>query len=100
MAEQFKVYYHALENEADKYHVYYSYKELPKGAIKRIESMLGKRLYIYDIFPNLADETKTLDEPLSVITESQKEMFLPVGIEVRLIGVGTVLFGYESEESS
>tara|TARA_R100000008_G_C3549239_1_gene149397 strand:- start:523 stop:795 length:273 start_codon:yes stop_codon:yes gene_type:complete len=89
-----------LENESEKYHVYYAYEEIAKGAIKRVEHMLGRGLYVYDIFPNLTDETKTLSEPLSVITESQKEMFLPVGIKVRFIGIGTVLFGYESEESS
>ena len=99
MAEQFKVYYHVLENEKDRYHVYYSYKEAPKDAIKRVESMLGTGLYIYDIFPNLSDETKKIDEPLSVITESQKEMFLPVGIEIRFIGVGTILFGLNEESS-
>ena len=100
MTEQFKVYYHVLENESEKYHVYYAYQEIAKGAIHRVESMLGKKLYIYDVFPNLSNETKTLTEPLSVITESQKEMFLPVGIEAQFIGINTVLFGCDDEENA
>ena len=99
MAEQFKVYYHVLENEQEKFHVYYSYYEGAKSAIRQLESSLERELYIYDVFPNFDNEIKPLTSPLSVITKSQKEMFLPVGIEVELIGCTMILFGYKDESS-
>ncbi len=96
--ETFKIYYHVVENEAEKYHVYFSYQEGVKAAIKKVEHMLGQELHIYDIFPNFDEEKKVLTAPLSIITKSQQEMFLPVGIEIELVACATVLFGIKNED--
>jgi len=97
--ERFKIYYHAFEDEAEGFHVYFSYKEGVKKAIKQLEKSLGRQLHIYDIFPNFDHENKPLRAPLSVITKSQQEMFLPVGVEIELIACSLVLFGYKDEDS-
>ena len=96
--EVFKIYYHVVENEAEKYHVYFSYQEGVKAAKKKVEDMLGQEIHIYDIIPNFDEEKKVLDAPLSIITRSQQEMFLPVGIEVELVACATVLFGIKSND--
>ena len=97
--ELFKVYYHIVENESAKYRVYFAYHSDPKDAIRQIEKMFGRKLYIYDIFPNFDNETKSLVTPIAVITKSGKDMFLPVNLEMEFIGCSTVLFGFEEENS-
>jgi hypothetical protein len=87
-----------VENEAEKYYVYFSYQEGIKAAIKKIEDMLGKELHIYDVFPNFDDGKRLLTSPLSIITKSQQEMFLPVGLEIDLIACATILFGFKDED--
>ena len=98
--EIFKVYYHEIENEKEKYRVYYSYDARAKDAIEQLETMLKKKLYIYDIFPNFDEEKKKLTTPIAVITKSGQEMYLPVDLEMHFIGCSTVLFGYDSPGES
>ena len=65
--EIFKVYYHEIENEKEKYRVYYSYDARAKDAIEQLETMLKKKLYIYDIFPNFDEEKKKLTTPIDYV---------------------------------
>ena len=97
--ERFKIYYHVFENEAESYKVYFTYEEGVKRAIKHLEKSLGREMHIYDIFPNFDQDNKPLSSPLSVITKSQQEMFLPVGLEAELIACSFVLFGYKNDDS-
>ena len=99
MMEKFEIYYHVFENEAESYEVYYSYEEGVKKATKHLEKSLGRELHIYDIFPNFDHENKPLTSPLSVITKSQQEMFLPAGLEIEMRACSLVLFGYKDEDS-
>ena len=95
--ERFKIYYHLFENAAESFYVYFSYEEGVKKAIGRLEGSLGRQLHIYDIFPNFDHENKPLTSPLSVITKSQQELFLPTGLEVELCACSLVLFGYKDD---
>ncbi len=87
------VYRYYAENETSRLILYFTYEVHAKELIPRIENALEGKIHIYDIFPEPHSEKVVLTEPLSVITISGQEMFLPPGFEVTFFDRVRVLFG-------
>lgn len=97
---KFDIYCFYAENEKQRFTFYYTYHENIKVILEQLSQLCNPDgVYIYDVFPGLGQEEKTLDEPLSVITKNGQEMFLPPGSDVVMFDCGTILYGLENEES-
>lgn len=91
------IYRYYAENERIRYIFFYTYKASARELLSKLEALQKQPIHIFDVFPEPNTEEKVLKEPLSVITESGQEMFLPVGIKINIFDMGRVLFG-KSEE--
>lgn len=91
------IYRYIAENEKNRLTFYFTYEAHFKELMKHLQEAYGAPVYVYDVFPHPNTETATLEEPLSVLTSSGKEMFLPVGFEVTFFDRVFVLFGDISE---
>ena len=87
------IYRYIAENEKSRLTFYFTYEVHAKELLRRLEEAHGNKVHIYDIFPHPNTESVTLEEPLSVITESGKEMFLPAKFKVNFFDRVFVLFG-------
>jgi len=87
------IYRYIAENEKSRLTFYFTYEVHVDELLQRLENAHGNEVYIYDIFPQPHSETVTLESPLSVITESGKEMFFPPGFEITFFDRVFVLFG-------
>jgi hypothetical protein len=87
------IYRYFAENEKTRLTFYFTYEVHINELFPRIEEAWGNKIHIYDIFPQPNAEIVILEEPLSIITVSGKEMFLPPGFEVNFFDRVFVLFG-------
>ena len=91
------IYRYYAENEHIRYIFFYTYRASGRELLTKLEALQEERVHIFDVFPEPNTESQVLKEPLSVITESGQEMFLPTGIKINIFDMGRVLFG-KSEE--
>jgi len=87
------IYRYIAENEKSRLTFYFTYEVHVDELLQRLEHAHGNKVHVYDIFPQPNSETAVLEDPLSIITESGKEMFLPPGFEVTFFDRVFVLFG-------
>jgi hypothetical protein len=87
------IYRYIAENENTRLTFYFTYEVHRDELLQRLTHAHGNAVHVYDIFPQPHTETVVLEEPLSIITESGKEMFLPPGFEVNFFDRVFVLFG-------
>ena len=87
------IYRYFAENEKRRLTFYFTYEVHMDELRSRLEATWGQPVHIYDVFPHLNSESAILDEPLSVITESGKEMFLPAKFKVNFFDRVFILFG-------
>ena len=87
------IYRYYAENEEKRLIFYFSYEVSRAELIQRLESSWGSPVHVYDIFPHFNNDEKVLDDYLSIITKSGKEMFLPPGLDVNIQDRVMVLFG-------
>ena len=81
------------ENELDRYIFYHSYRPSHKEIILELKKIIKYEPYIYDIFPEPNQADIILNEPLSIITKSGKEMFIQHGIKMSCFDTFRILFG-------
>ena len=93
LEEIMDIYRYFAENEKSRLIFYFTYEVHMNELYPRIEEAWGNEIHIFDVFPQPYSETVTLEDPLSIITESGKEMFLPPGFEVNFFDRVFVLFG-------
>jgi hypothetical protein len=91
------IYRYIAENEKIQLTFHFTYEVHFNELIRRLENAHGCSVHVYDVFPHPNTLTTTLEEPLSIITRSGKEMFLPAGFEVIFFDRVFVLFG-DSED--
>ena len=87
------IYRYIAENEKSRLTFYFTYEVHVNELIQRLEHAHGGGVHVYDIFPQPHSESFILEEPLSSITESGKEMFLPPGFKVNFFDRVFILFG-------
>ena len=87
------IYRYIAENEKSRLTFYFTYEVHVNELIQRLEHAHGGGVHVYDIFPQPHSESFILEEPLSIITESGKEMFLPPGFKVNFFDRVFILFG-------
>ena len=87
------IYRYYAENERIRYIFFYTYRASARELLSKLEALQEQPIHIYDVFPEPNTEAQVLKEPLSVITESGQEMFLPTGIKINIFDMGRVLFG-------
>ena len=87
------LYRYYAENEEKRLIFYFSYEVTKDELIRRLEETWGSPVHIYDIFPHFNNDELELDDHLSIITRSGKEMFLPPGLAVNIQDRVLVLFG-------
>ena len=87
------IYRYYAENERTRYIFFYTYKASARELLSKLEALQEQPIHIYDVFPEPNTEAQVLKAPLSVITESGQEMFLPTGIKINIFDMGRVLFG-------
>ena len=87
------IYRYYAENEHIRYIFFYTYKVPARELMLKLETLQEHPVHVFDVFPEPNTEVQVLKEPLSVITESGQEMFLPVGIKINIFDMGRVLFG-------
>ena len=87
------IYRYYAENERIRYMFFYTYKASARELLSKLEALQEQPVHIFDVFPEPNTEVQVLKEPLSVITESGQEMFLPTGIKINIFDMGRVLFG-------
>jgi hypothetical protein len=87
------IYRYIAENENIQLTLYFTYEVHFDELIQRLEHAYGSTIHVYDIFPHPNTETVILKEPLSIITKSRKEMFIPEGLKVNFFDRVFVLFG-------
>ncbi len=87
------LYRYYAENESKRLIFYFSYEVTRSELVRRLEESWGSSVHIYDIFPHFNSDKTVLDDYLSIITRSGKEMFLPPGFEVNIQDRVMVLFG-------
>ena len=87
------IYRYIAENENHRLTFYYTYEVHAKELLHNLREAHGNEIYVYDIFPHPNTEVVILTDPLSVLTRSGKEMFLPPGFEVNFFDRAFVLYG-------
>lgn len=87
------IYRYIAENENNRLTFYYTYEVHAKELLLHLREAHGNEIYVYDIFPHPNTEVAVLEDPLSVLTRSGKEMFLPPGFEVNFFDRVFVLYG-------
>ena len=87
------IYRYYAENEHIRYTFFYTYKASTRELLSKLEALQEQHIHVFDVFPEPNTEVQVLKEPLSVITESGQEMFLPTGIKINIFDMGRVLFG-------
>ena len=87
------IYRYFAENEKTRLTFYFTYEVHMDELRPRLEEAWGQPVHIYDVFPQPNSESSVLEEPLSIMTVSGKEMFLPPGLEVHFFDRAFILFG-------
>tara|TARA_R100000008_G_scaffold70245_1_gene47807 strand:- start:534 stop:812 length:279 start_codon:yes stop_codon:yes gene_type:complete len=90
-----KIYKYFAEDEKTRYTFLYTFKASKQEIIQHLKSIEGDDIIIFDIFPEIHFEKVVLEDILSVITESGKEMYIPAGLEVEYHTVSRILYSKE-----
>ena len=93
MNSDIDIYRSYIENENMSLCFYLTYLPSSVEIIDRAIGILDYEIYIFDIFPEINNEIKTIEAPLSVITKSNIEMFLEKGMTVTFFDTFRILFG-------
>jgi hypothetical protein len=94
------IYRYIAENEKIQLTFHFTYEVRFDELVQRIEHAHGGAIHVYDVFPHPNTETMRLKEPMSIITKSGKEMFLPSNFEINLFDKIFVLFGNIEETTA
>ena len=92
--EYMPIYLYILETEFEKYHLYFGYDPSPEKVLDMSDDVFGERAEIFDIFPEPNVKKGHLQEPLKIITEIGKDMYLPTDFNVEIITKYRLLFEY------
>jgi len=87
-----------IEDENISYCFYFTYDPSSDEVIIKTEGLLGYKIHIFDIFPEINNEQIKIAEPLSVMTKSKIEMFLAQSTVVSFFDTFRILFGKKYEK--
>ena len=90
-----KIYRHFAENEKVRYTFLHTFKPSKQEIIQHLKYIEGDDIIIFDIFPEIHFEKVVLEDILSVITKTGKEMYIPAGLEVEYHTVSRILYSKE-----
>tara|TARA_R100000995_G_C3468474_1_gene117003 strand:- start:54 stop:332 length:279 start_codon:yes stop_codon:yes gene_type:complete len=90
-----KIYRYYAENEKNRYIFLYTFQPKIKEIIENLKSIEGSDIIIFDVFPEINYKKTKLEDILSVITESGKEMYIPAGMEIEYHDISRILFSKE-----
>ena len=92
-----RIYRYFAENEKTCYSFLYTFQPKIEEVIAHLRSIEEEDIMVFDIFPEMYFQKVTLEEPLSVLTEIGKEMFIPAGLEVEYCDQSRILYSSEEE---
>jgi len=91
------VYRYFAEDAHKRFIFLFTYKPEKQSVLEKLKEVLGYEPYIYDIFPEPNHEEHTIEDILSVMTESGREMFIPAGLTINYFDQSRILFGEPDE---
>ena len=90
-----KIYRYFAESEEIKYRFLYTFQPKIEEVIAHLRSIEEDDIIVFDVFPEIYFEKETLAEPLSVMTEMGKEMFIPIGLDIEYYDQSRILYSKE-----
>ena len=98
MNSDIDIYRSYIENENISFCFYFTYLPTSEEVVERTKDILGYDIYVFDVFPEINSEIRSIKEPLSVITKSNIEMFLEKGMLITFFDTFRILFGEINEK--